>query len=258
MLRERFAFLTELVFKKPVLVAVVSGIVAMMLASTYLRQREVSILNMVEPIPVVVSARTILPGEIINEEDMSFREVEKRFVEPGALLKKEEVAGKTAAVKIEVGAQIVANQLARLSESMSVASIIPAGLRAAPVYVSDDSFSRNLIKPYDRVDAIATFAAGKGAAVKTTTVTIASDVLVLAVGGKVADLVRAGKTNSDSKPINETRMALTLALTPIQVQEFGFAQQSGVLSVALRPIGEQGGVKDIGPTTISNFLEGRE
>lgn len=266
MSQNRFAFLGEIVSRRPVLIACLSGLAAALLAAGYLNQREREIMRVAEPVGVIAASRDVAAGEAIDEGMARTVKVPRRFVQPGAIAAMEDAAGRIAAVPIRAGAQITAANARRPSELRSVAGLIPAGRRAFAISSDDSSGIAGLVKPNDMVDVMATFDLGHESSVRRTTMTIVENVQVLAVGSEVADALPAPPEKSKGRlfggapvaQMGSQRASVTLAASPAEAQVLAFAQASGALAIALRPFGDDAGAEKTSPTTIATITGGHD
>lgn len=268
MSENRFAFLGEIISKRPLLIACLAAVTAMLFAAGYLKEREAEILRVAEPVSAVIATRDIQAGELLDEGAITGKTIPLKFSEPGALGDIENASGRVAAVPIRKNAQVTAMNARLASEIKSVSPLIPAGKRAVSVALDDAGAMAGLLKPNDMVDVIATFDLGGESQVKRTTLAVAENVQVLAVGKDVADSVQrqAGKTGKSGifgggAPVlgpSGTQTVVTIAADPAEAQKILFAGQSGAVSLVLRPFGDDGTIEGTEPTTISTITGGHD
>ena len=125
--------------------------------------------------PVVVAEADLPRGAVVETSSLSVRSMPVTYRPPGALSSIEEAAGRTLAADVVAGEPLTEARLA--GDGGPVAAMIPPGLRAAPVAVSSPP---GLLAPGDRVDVLATFAAGQP---HTETIVSAAEVLSILGGG---------------------------------------------------------------------------
>lgn len=250
--------------QRPRLVAAVAAIAAVLFAAGYLNRREAQILRIAEPVGVAVAGRDLMPGERIDEAAVRIERIPRRFVEPAALLTVEEAAGRRAAVAVRAGTQLTSSNARPASRMPGVAAAIPSGARAYTLFLDEDL--SGIVQPDDVVDVLATFDLGSDASARRTTLTLAEGVVVLAVGSKVADALPepAGRETGGlfggraGTPAGGARPSITVAATPAQAQALAFAQASGKLALALRPMGEEASEERTPPTTIATITGGHD
>jgi pilus assembly protein CpaB len=119
-------------------------------------------------VPVLVAARDLAPGTVLDAADLRTAHFPASAVPPSAV--QGSVAGRTLAVAVPTGVPLTA-------ASLALGRVLPAGTVAAPVRLADPGEAA-LVVPGDRVDVLA--APGSDAAAGQPTVA-ASDVVVLAV-----------------------------------------------------------------------------
>lgn len=268
MSENRFAFLGEIISKRPLLVASLAAIMAMLFSAGYLREREAEILRVSEPVNAVIAGRDIRAGELIDEGAIVLEKIPRRFLEPVAIAEISKAAGRIAQVAIRKNSQITEANTRLVSEIKSVSPLIPAGRRAISVALDDAGGVANLLKPNDWVDVIATFDLGSEASVKRTTLAVAENVQVLAVGSEVVDSVQKDAGKNDKSGIfgggasvpssSRLQTVVTLAAVPIEAQKILFAGQSGAIALALRSFGDDGTIENTEPTTISAITGGHD
>lgn len=266
MSREKFALLGEIVSRRPLVVACVAGFAAFLLAAGYLSSREEDILSLAEPLDVVVASHDIAAGEMIDDGMIQVVPIPRRFVQPGAISKIIDTAGRVAAIPIRAGTQITPASARRPSEIRSIAGLVPAGRRAFSISLDDTPGISKLLKPDDTVDVLATFDLGHESSVRRTTIAVVEGTQVLATGTEIADSLpdppreSKGKIFGNSSPyqMGAQRSTVTLAVTPAEAQSLAFAQVSGVLAIALRPFADDSGAEKTLPTTIATITGGHD
>ncbi len=116
----------------------------------------------------------------------------------------------------------------------TLAETIQPGMRGLAVPASITSTFGGLLRPGDRVDAFLTTIDRDAA--RRTTVPLIQNLLVLAVGGDVgmAYEVPERDPRDDHRPPSLKLSTVTLAVTPRQAEVLTFAQDQGVMTLALR------------------------
>lgn len=148
---------------------------------------------------VIVAKQDIKEMETITEKSLEYRQVPKKFMEPGAISAdpndKDETArgkdlkrfaGTIAIVPIRKGEQISFSKLSEPSVRTGLSPQVSPGRRAVAVQVNDITGVAKLVKPGDRVDLIGVFDMGAGRENKFAK-TVLQDVVVLAVGKSVTN-----------------------------------------------------------------------
>jgi Flp pilus assembly protein CpaB len=117
-----------------------------------------------------------------------------------------------------------------VSSEQDLAHRIPAGMRAASVSVNSVTGVAGAIKKDDKVDVLATFDLGNDAASKAYTYTILEGVSVLSVSEEAGGLKGLGASSA--------KRTVTLSVRPADAQKLVLAQESGGISLLLRPSAE--------------------
>lgn len=250
--------------RKPARVAAFAAVVAMLLAAGYLSRRESALLAQVEPVPVVIATAEIDAGAALDEALLAVATVPRRHREPGAIDAVAQAAGRIAQVPIRTGTQVTAAIARRPSPARGLSAGIPAGRRAIAVSLPRAAAGAGLVRPGDAVDVLATFDLGTEAAVRRTTLALVPAAQVLAVNGELIGAVelaagggarKAGLFDALPAPQRDG-IEVTLAVSPEEAQAIAYAQESGALSLALRPFGDEEAVSRPAATSISTISAG--
>ncbi|MGH2691451.1 MAG: Flp pilus assembly protein CpaB [Actinomycetota bacterium] len=160
--------------------------------------------------PIVVAETGLPRGTVLQASSLSVRSIPSTYRPPGAISSLEEAEGRTLAAEVLAGEPLTDARL--MGEGGPVAAMVPPGLRAAPVAVSAPP---GLLAPGDRVDVLATFAAGQ-----PHTETVASAVEVLSI--------LAGSTEAF-----EGVATLVLLVSPDVAETLAYARSFAELSVSV-------------------------
>ncbi|HML60508.1 MAG TPA: Flp pilus assembly protein CpaB [Solidesulfovibrio sp.] len=234
-----------------ILISLGVALFALLLVYSYIYKKEKELLSLATPIKVVVAAKDIPEGVLLDETSVATVEVPKKFVQPGALTRSAEALDRIAAVPMLKGSQIL-DSLFRPAAEEGVARKIPADKRAYSIAVNDVTAVAGLVRPGDFVDVLVTAQTGsvqQGRSVPDGSIArvLLQNILVLAVnqrstagaGPRVTPSQQAaGGLASGVAPENQkgpdALRTLTLALGTEEVQKAALAQEIGSLSVALR------------------------
>lgn len=260
-----FVRIKLLLKQRPFLVSIVSAIAAVFLAWGYLDRLKAQILEIAEPVHIVVAAKDIAPGESIDPSVVRLESIPRRFLEPMAVTSLEDADGRVAMIALKSGTQLTSAVAKRISEAKWLSALVPMGNRAFAVSIDENQ--ARFVKPYDTTDVLATFDLGPENSLRRTTMTIVEKVQVLAVGTEVADTLPAKPARkeagvlgigSNTMPASRGVVALVLSVTPEQAQTLAFAESSGKLAVAIHPFGDEERGVHLMPTTISTITGGSE
>lgn len=238
----------QLTQKKTLYIAIGCAVLAMLLTSSYLASQKRKLLNWSEPITVVIATQDILENIQINEEMVREEYVPRKFVQPGALTKLEYAVGRVTVAPVRKGEQVTDTKLVTFGRESGLAVKLPQGKRAVTIAVDDVTGVAGMIKPENFVDVLATFDFGSDASAKVYTYTILEGVQVLAVGDDLGAGNMAGKMQKKEdkgifgggNPLGGMgdvgkKKTVTLALAPEDVQRIVLAQESGTITLSLRP-----------------------
>ncbi len=236
---------------KLVLISLGAALFALLLVYSYIYKKEKELLSLSTPVKVVVAAKDIPEGSLLDETTVEVVEIPKKFVQPGALTRPGEALDRIAAVPMLKGSQVL-DSLFRPAAEEGVARKIPADRRAYSIAVNDVTAVAGLVRPGDFVDVVVTAQTGsvqQGQAVPEGSLArlLLQNILVLAVNQRstAASPPRtapsqqavgglASSVTPDSQKGPSSVRTLTLSLTPDEAQKTALAQEIGSLSVALR------------------------
>lgn len=210
-----------------IIVAAVLGVLAVTLAYVYWQQREARL--RVEEVAVLVAAKDITKGGVIDYDMLAFQRVPVNFVQPGALGSRESAVGKTAEANMMAGEQILSTKLAAPGSGLTLAGKTPPGKRAATITLETASAVGGMARPGDHVDVLAVFST------PAMTITLFQDVLVLAVGQRMVPAAQERGRRGEEAPAPTSRETVTLALSPQEVQILTVAMEQGKIRLTLRP-----------------------
>lgn len=247
-----------------IVVSVVMGLIALVLMSTYIGNRESELLQLAELQDAYVAVADILPNTIIDESLIQRVQVPSVYLQPSALSSAEAIVGRVTAVPIPRGAQILGGSL-ESQEQIPLSLEVPRGRRAVTIAVSNVTGVGGLVRPGNFVDVLGTFEFGRPTGVqqgqvqyadeRTETRTLLQNVLVLAVNqlhrgarppARAADAEVPEQGGGEYAVTTDTTLEnATLLVDPTQVQELVLAQQIGDLTLALRSDLDTGEVADL-------------
>ncbi|MCB1377279.1 MAG: Flp pilus assembly protein CpaB [Alphaproteobacteria bacterium] len=219
--------------------------------------KEVVEVNKVPMASVLIAAKDLAMGERLIESTISWREWPKSNVDE-TMITKDELPDalekfKTARARLPIfsGEPIVDRKLVMPGQSGFMSSILPKGMRAISVAISERSAAAGFILPNDRVDVILTRKVeDPGSSQKVVkSETVLSNVRVLAINQTYRQ-----ETNQEKVTVTEGKTA-TLELDPVQTEVITMVESAGELSLALRSIAEGGdaGLQDAAPVLSENF-----
>lgn len=224
---------------------------------------------------VVVPLVPINEGKTISSNDVQVVKWPKEFIPQGETFgSPSEVSGRVAKQDLFPGEPIYLQKVSGSNTNGGLPAVIPNGLRAVSVAVTEVKGVAGFVKPGDRVDVLTTFEIDKaGADKQRLTKTVLQNVLVLASAQTMVDDTKynidtpEGVTRGEAtpKPVGEKASAdakkeepkkdddkdkdkdkdaekaarlvssVTLALTPQQTETLALAEESGDIRLSLRP-----------------------
>jgi pilus assembly protein CpaB len=180
--------------------------------------------------PVMRAARRLARGAVIRPEDIELAQV-SAVPAKGVLARFEDVSDRIASRDIPKGEPLSDANTAN-AKGPGLANIIPPGMRAVALLVSDETSVANFIRPGDRVDVLVVSNAARGAVPSgrvfpaAEAITILQNVTVLAVGP-----IGVGGEMNKSPP---TMRNVTLAVTPQQAAMVALVRSVGTEYLSLR------------------------
>ncbi len=203
---------------------------------------EVVEINNVPMIEVLVASKDMAMGEKLIDSTVNWREWPKGNVTDAMITKNEQpdardkLQSARARLPIFDGEPILEKKLILPDQSGFMSAILPKGMRAISVAISERSAVGGFILPNDRVDVILTrkfddLTTGQKIVKSETVLT---NVRVLAINQTYRQ-----ETGEDKVTVAEGKTA-TLELSPIQSEVVSMVESAGELSLALRSIAENG------------------
>ncbi len=248
-------------------VSLLVALVATFAQCQYVASREESLLYDSEPLTTRVATRDIPPNIRLDETMVSAVQVPRKWQQPKALTKVDDVIGQITSVPIFAGEQVVATKLVTADDA-GLAFYIPKGTRALAIGVDVFNAVGGHVKAGNHVDILGSFDFGVGDKSDLRTITVLQDVAVLSVvddigtitARQVRQLPPEGEAPEpeDAPPTpSETltsRATITVALSPEQAQKLTLAQEIGSLTMVLRSLYEADGAVELGAATVQNTL----
>jgi pilus assembly protein CpaB len=219
--------------------------------------KEVVEVNKVPMVQVLVASKDLSMGEKLADSTINWRDWPKSNVSESMITKEakpdalEKMKIARARLPIFSGEPIVERKLVLPGQSGFMSAILPKGMRAISVAISERSAVGGFILPNDRVDVILTRKvdnpSGGGKVVRSETVL--TNVRVLAINQTYKQ-----ETSQDKVTVTEGKTAV-IELDPVQSEVITMIESAGELSLALRSIAEAGdkGLQDAKPVLSDRF-----
>ena len=242
--------------------AVGSAVLAGVLAKGFIGSRpdaEVVEINKVKMAEILVAARDLQMGERLTEGSVMWKEWPQANVGPTMITRtskpeaRETFTTARARLAIFESEPVIEKKLVLPGQSGFMSAILPKGMRAISVAISERSSAGGFILPNDRVDVILTRKLDdpKGGQKVVKSETVLSNVRVLAINQTYRQ-----EAGEEKVTVAEGKTA-TLELDPRQTEVISMTESAGELSLALRSIAENGdkGLEDGGPKLSERYTK---
>ena len=248
-----------------VLAALLAGALAAYLANGIISKKAAPQLVEQPPKPVtvevLVAARDVALGEKMANGALEWRPWPRdnaanlitRDAKPDAA---EAMSSARARQQIYAGEPVIERKVVATGDGGFMSAVLPRGMRAISVAISEQSAAGGFILPDDRVDVIVTrkynSSGGGNTAAQSLalTETVLSNVRVLAINQTFR------KEGDDNVTVPEVKTAV-LELDPYQTEIITKAEALGELSLSLRSLAEGGdvGVRDAKPELADSYKQ---
>lgn len=211
-----------------VIAALLATVIIYQLISSYQKQLQEA-QKPPETVDVVVAARDLYMGVSITEEDLFMTQIPPEYLPETVFTSKDQVVGRTPRERVLSNEFIRSERLADPDAGQGLNAIIPRGMRAISIDISDGRGGAGFIRPGNYVDVIVTILAdeSKGRP-KPITETLLQAVYVLAVNSKMSG------QNGESDSRKRVKPSVTIAVTPEDALKMAHASEEGVLTLSLR------------------------
>jgi pilus assembly protein CpaB len=222
--------------------AIGSGLVAAFMGMKVIGKKpkqEIVEVNKVETVDVLVASKQISMGDKLAAGAITWQSWPQDVVAPGMITKVEDPEAlakyETARARIEIfeGEPINEKKLVLPTENGFMAAILPKGMRAISVRISEETGAGGFILPNDRVDVLLTKKIDEEG---TSRKSVTSDSVVTNV--RVLAINQTYKPSPDGEQVIPEGKTATLELTPEQSEVVSMAESAGQLSLSLRSIAE--------------------
>ncbi len=194
--------------------------------------------HVIPKIIVLVAARPVRAGSLLQPEDMASAPLSEDQVPPGASRDSVDVRtalrGAMVRQSLDPGRPITAPDVLRPGDRGFLAAVLAPGTRAVSVAVDAVSGTAGLIWPGDRVDLILTQAiddAAKPLGKRVVGESVLQDVRVIAVDQQ---LVEGGQQSQPQGGIANNNRVLTLEVTEAEAERIAVAMRLGRLVAVVR------------------------
>ena len=187
-----------------------------------------------DTVMVIVAARDLYQGVTITEDDLYAVQIPPKYLPEGVFLSPEHVVGRIPRERILANEFVRADRLADPESGVGLNAVIPRGMRAISINVSDGAALSGFLNPNNYVDVLVTVqpdeAAAKSGKKMPETRTLLQAVFVLGVNSRMqketAELAK--EKRGSQKP------SVTLLVTADQAEQIAHAENLGEIVLTLR------------------------
>jgi pilus assembly protein CpaB len=185
-----------------------------------------------QAVTIAVAKADIPPGTALTADNIITAPIPGNTAPAGSFTSPNELVGRVTAAPMLPGQPFQTTLLAAQGVPAGLAALVPAGMRAVTIDVSESGAMAGLLIPGSRVDVVATNV-NRDHPEKTATYTFVQNVAVLAVGQKLG----TPKADGDKDvPIYRT---VTLLATPHDSEALDLALTMTRVRLVLRATGDQ-------------------
>jgi pilus assembly protein CpaB len=183
-----------------------------------------------DTVMVIVAARDLYQGVTINEEDLYAVQIPPRYLPEGVFLSPEHVVGRIPRERILANEFVRADRLADPESGIGLNAVIPRGMRAISVNISDGAALSGFLNPGNYVDLLVTLESEEDKSAQPETRTLLQAVFVLGVNSRMQKESReeASEKRGKQKP------SVTLLVTADQAEQVAHAENMGEIRLSLR------------------------
>ena len=232
-------------------VAIVLGLIAVLLANTYLTGREKQLASSPEGmVRIAVASMPLTYGADVTPDKVKFVNYPATSLPAGTFrsmaLLLPQGKRRVALRPILVNQPLLAADLTGEGQGASIAALLPDGMRAATVRINAVSGVAGFIKANDTVDVLITRqpigpdGASQG---KSVTDVLLQNVRVIAMGGDAVGAEGKARVTGTA----------TLELTPLDAQKVALGQELGDLSLVLRKPGEEQNIPQVETVSLDDL-----
>lgn len=205
---------------------------------------------------VVVAARDLAPRTTLKSDMLKVVDVSTDSALAGTFSTTDALVGQITRYPLVANEQVSSSKVGGggSDNDQGLSFVVPAGMRAFSISVSEESSVGGLILPGDLVDVIAIL--HKEDVGMDKAITLVQNVEVLAVAQAAQEPIPPAQANTTATPTpsgtlgerpedvkpNPGARTVTLAVTPEQAQLLALVQLKGELALTLRQFGDRGPV----------------
>lgn len=189
-------------------------------------------------ISVLCAARPLQPMTVLDGNVVKVRVMPRNQAPVGCMTNPTDVVGKILATPMSEGEAFTAVNFTANSALKQVATVIPPGMRAMGISITDFASLDGLLYPGSTVDVVASFKVKSPDPANQTerdvTTTLLENIQVLAIEDQTVVSPPKGIGDIDTSQRNGGNQRITLLVTTHQAKALGLAMSKGTLSLTLR------------------------
>ena len=237
--------------RKTYVVAAVLAALAGLLAYSSISQRRAEVERGWEPTPVLVAARDISGGTVLDQDMLRVEAIPSRLVTP-SIVRSDLLASVQDAkllLPMKQGDLLNFNMLQGTQMSEALSQDLAKGVRALSLRVNVESSVNRMVRPNDHVDVLLTY---RDPTTRTvTTQTLLENIVVLATG-EIYGGTQLGFVDEDARKY----VTVTVELTPQEVELAVQAQSMGAIYMSLRHPDDPEVMEDRARTNVDTIMTG--
>lgn len=202
--------------------AIIASVVIFFVISSYQQELQEAT-RPDELVSVMVAKQDIWQGKTITADDLMMTPLPQDYVPESVLRSQEQAIGRVPRERILANEFIREERLADPEAGVGLNAIIPRGMRALSINISDGSAVSGFLNPGNYVDVLVTIDGDDAREAETRTLLQA--VTVLAVNNRMGSSV---------ENIERMRPSVTVAVTPDQAEKLAHAVAQGEVTLTLR------------------------
>lgn len=211
----------------PLIVALVLGLVAALMAWQMTNRPESKASAQPKSAQVVVLNQNIAPGMELRADNLVLGPAGSQQAPEGTFTSVDQVAGRISTVPMVKGQPVFETLLAPLGTGSGLQALVPAGMRAITVEVNEFSGVAGLLAPGCRVDVVMTIQGERNG--ESLARTICQDIKVTAVGQRIGQGKEKDKDDEHGEP-----RSVTLLVTPKDAEAIELGASMGRPRLVLR------------------------
>ena len=237
--------------KTPLVVALVLGLLAGVVAYSAIKKKESDVRKGWNLVPVVVAATDIPEGTVVTFDMISQRSVPEQFV-TSSVVKPDSasyIVNQKVLVPLQAGDPLLWSQFETTKAAERLSTKVQKKTRAITIEAGKNTAVGGWVRPNDHVDIIGTFRDPQSN--EQVAVTLLQNVIVLATG-KIT-----GTTNVNLIPEAQRDYGnVSLLVIPEEAEILVLASELGQLTMSLRNEDDVDVIEDRGRATIHTLLSG--